>query len=52
MQIKEGDVMLINLQNRGKWKISIVTDLYYGKDNVVRAVRLRAGKSYLDTTAI
>ena len=50
MQIKEGDVMLIKSleKNQGRWKIGIVNDLYYGKDNVVQAVRLRAGKSYLE----
>ena len=50
MQIKEGDVMLIKSseKNRGRWKIGIVNDLYYGKDKVVRAARLRAGKSYLE----
>ena len=50
MQIKEGDVMLIKPleKNRGRWKIGIVTHLYYGKDNVMQAVRLRAGKNYLE----
>ena len=50
MQIKEGDVMLIKSseKNRGRWKIGIVTNLYYGKDNVVGAVRLHAGKNYLE----
>ena len=50
IQIKEDDLMLINSseKNRRRWKIGIVTDLYYGKDNAVREVRLRAGKSYLE----
>ena len=50
MQIREGDVMLIKPleKNRGRWKIGIVTHLYYGKDNVMQAVRLRAGKNYLE----
>lgn len=50
MQIKEGDVILIKSseKNRRRWKIGIMTNLYYGKDNVVLAVRLCAGKNYLE----
>ena len=50
IQIKKGDVMLIkpSEKNRGRWKIGIVINLYYGKDKVVRAVRLRSGKNYLE----
>ena len=49
IQIKEGDVVLIKSseKNRGRWKVGIVSELYYGKDNVVKAVRLRANKNYL-----
>lgn len=48
--MREGDVALIKGEekNRGKWKIGVVTDLIPGKDGVVRAVKLRAGKSYLE----
>ena len=35
-------------RNRGKWNIGIVVKLITGRDGVVRAVRLRAGKSYLE----
>ena len=35
-------------RNRGKWKLGIVEKLIPGRDQVVRAVRLRAGKSYLE----
>ena len=35
-------------RNRGKWKLGIVVKLIKGRDGVVRAARLRAGKSYLD----
>ena len=48
--LKEGDVMLIKGEerNRGKWNIGIITNLIIGRDGVVRAARLRAGKSYLE----
>ena len=35
-------------RNRGKWKLGIVVKLIKGRDGVVRAARLRAGKSYLE----
>ena len=35
-------------QNRAQWSIGIVTDVYPGKDGKVRAVKLTAGKSYLE----
>jgi len=35
-------------RNRGKWNIGIVDKLIKGRDGVVRAIRLRAGKSYLE----
>ena len=49
-RLQEGDVVLIkgNEKNRGKWKIGIVDKLIPGRDGIVRAVRLRAGKSYLE----
>ena len=48
--LKEGDVVLIKGEerNRGKWKIGIITNLITGRDNIVRAARLRAGKAYLE----
>ena len=48
--MKNGDVVLIkgNERNRGKWNIGIMVKLIKGRDRVVRAVRLRAGKSYLE----
>lgn len=50
MTVKLGDVVLIqdSEQSRGKWNIGIVVKLFPGRDRVVRAVRLRAGKSYLE----
>ena len=49
-KLKEGDVVLIKGEekNRGKWKLGIVDRLIPGRDGIVRAVRLRAGKSYLE----
>ncbi|XP_028404086.1 uncharacterized protein LOC114526758 [Dendronephthya gigantea] len=46
----QGDVVLIKGEgkNRGTWKIGIVERLIPGRDGIVRAVRLRAGKSYLE----
>ena len=35
-------------QNRAQWNIGITTDAYPGKDAKVSAVKLRAGKSYLE----
>ena len=35
-------------QNRAQWSIGIITDVYPGKDGKVRAVKLTAGKSYLE----
>ena len=35
-------------KDRNKWKLRIVEELIAGRDGVVRAARLRAGKSYLE----
>ena len=47
-KIQQGDVVLIkgDEKNRGKWKIGVVTKLIPGRDGVVRAVELRAGKAF------
>ena len=52
MSLKPGDVVLIkgDERNRGKWKIGVVEKLIEGRDGIVRAVRLRAGKSFLERT--
>jgi hypothetical protein len=52
MNTKPGDVVLIkgDERNRGKWKIGVIDTLIKGRDGIVRAVRLRAGKSYLERT--
>lgn len=48
--IKAGQVVLIknDERNRGKWNLGIITKPIKGRDGVVRAVQLRAGKSYLE----
>ena len=50
LSIKPGDVVLITSdeRNRGKWNIGVVVKLIKGRDGVVRAVRLRAGKSFIE----
>ena len=49
MKISIGDVVSIKNEdhNRRKWKIGIVDKLYYGRDNVIRAVPIRSGKSFI-----
>jgi hypothetical protein len=52
LSLKEGDVVLIkgekNEKNKGRWKLGRVDKLFPGRDGIVRAVRLRAGKSFLE----
>ena len=49
-ELRRGDVMLIkgDEKNRGLWKIGIVEQLIPGRDGVVRGVKLRAGKSFME----
>ena len=50
MEIPFGDVVLIkgDDKHRGKWNIGIVEELYEGKDNVIRAVKLRSRKTHIE----
>ena len=50
MEIAIGDVLLIKRddKHRGKWNIGIVEELYEGKDNVIRAVKLRSRKTHIE----
>ena len=45
-----GDVVILKREekNRGKWPLGIVEELYPGKDEVVRAVKLRSGRNFLE----
>ena len=49
-QLKIGDVVIIKSdeKNRAKWQLVIVHELYKGRDGVVRAVKLRAGKTFME----
>lgn len=48
--LKIGDVVLIRSdeRNRGKWPLGVVEELFEGRDGTVRAVKLRAGKTFLE----
>ena len=48
--VKKGDVCIIKDDNkdRNKWKLGIVEELIPGRDGIVRAVKLRAGRNYLE----
>ncbi len=48
--VAKGDVVIIQSdeRNRGKWPLGVVEELYKGRDGVVRAVKLRAGKTFLE----
>ena len=50
LSVTSGDVVIIkgNKKNCGQWKLGIVDELFPGSDGVIRAVKLRAGKSYLE----
>ena len=50
MKLKVGDMVIIKggERNHAHWKTGIVDKLISGRDGVVRAVRLRAGKSFLE----
>ena len=50
ISLREGEVVLIkgDEKNRGKWKLGRIEKMFPGRDGVIRAVRLRAGKSYLE----
>lgn len=48
--LQVGEVVLIKSDQKdcGKWRIGIVEKLFPGRHRVVRAVKLRAGNSYLE----
>ena len=50
MKIEVGDVALIKGEekNKGKRSIGIVGELYKGKDDVIRGIKLRTPKSHIE----
>ena len=48
--LRIGDVVLIRSEdrNRGKWPLGVVVELFNGRDGEIRAVKLRAGKAFLE----
>ena len=48
--LAKGEVVVIKDEerNRNKWKIGIVEGLISGRDGIVRAAKLRAGKGTLE----
>ena len=49
-QPKAGDVVLLKSENknRGAWPLGIIEETYPGKDNVVRAVRVKTSTGSLE----
>ncbi|XP_044179548.1 uncharacterized protein LOC122961024 [Acropora millepora] len=49
-RVERGDVVIIKDENRdrNKWKLGIVEECIPGRDEIVRAVKLRAGKGHLE----
>ena len=45
-----GDVVIVKSEerNRNHWPLAIVTELYTGRDGVVRAAKLRKGKGHIE----
>ena len=50
MEMAIHDVVLIkgDEKHRGKWTISIVEELFEGKDNIIRAVKLWSKNAYIE----
>ena len=50
VKLNTGDVVIIKSEekNRGIWQLGVVDKLHLRRDGIVRAVRLRAGKSFLE----
>ena len=49
-RIQRGDLCIFKdeSKDRNKWKLGIVGELITGRDGMVRAVKLQAGKNYLE----
>ena len=50
VNISVGDVVMIKGESkkRGKWKIGIISELFQGKDDQIRCVRVKIRRYYLD----
>ena len=50
MKINISDAVMIkgDEKNCGKWKIGIIENIFMGKDNIIRSVRIRTGKSIIE----
>ena len=50
VKLDSGDIVIIKSEenNRGKWQLGVVDTLHIGLDGIMRAVRLRAGRSFLE----
>ena len=35
-------------KHEGKWNIGVIEELYEGKDNLIRAAKLRSRKTYIE----
>ena len=50
MKININDVVMIkgDKKNCGKWKIGIIKNIFMGKDNIIRTIRVRTEKSIIE----
>ena len=48
LEVRDDVIIRSEEKNRGKWPLGIVEELFEGRDGVVRAVKLRAGKTLLE----
>ena len=50
VNINVGDVVMIKDESkeRGKWKISIISELFQGKDDQIRGAQVKTPRGYLD----
>ena len=50
VKININDVVMINgdKKNRGMWKIGIIENIFVGKDNTIRSIRIHTGKNVIE----